>query len=330
MEFLILAAGTISDVANLFLSLLSDVGILPAVGSGITFAFALGSSGSRGRGKIPDGVRAVIRRWHGGIDDRFANIDNLVGLIESHQPAWSIPSDLLTQLAGNRSRLQALINKCRTPDASTTDRTLRDSLLKATIDLCLENVKTWAYGQFFAGVLTADDVHLLGFMLPGEHGGYHGRAEPTDALAEVKVEVINADFIRATIDNSAGENAAQVVSGWPPGVGIALIVITSVEGNREVYRQMTTHLRNDIRMPEGSHGEQFVIKAAFLKHVDDEPRFGNEPTFAMPRTTEDLAASLDRQHQEEFEAQKREIEQHRREIERLQAEINAKKGTSEP
>jgi hypothetical protein len=43
-----------------------------------------------------------------------------------------------------------------------------------------------------------------------------------------------------------------------------------------------------------------------------------------PLTTEDLAAALDRQHHEDFEAQVREIEVQRLEIERLQAELNAK------
>ena len=77
-------------------------------------------------------------------------------------------------------------------------------------------------------------------------------------------------------------------------------------------------------MPDGSHGKQFIIKASFLKHVNDEPRFGNEPTFSMPLTTEDLAAALDRQHHEDFEAQIRETERQRQEIERLHAELNVK------
>jgi hypothetical protein len=42
----------------------------------------------------------------------------------------------------------------------------------------------------------------------------------------------------------------------------------------------------------------------------------------MPLTTEDLAAALDKQHHEEFEAQVKEIERQRLEIERLQREIN--------
>jgi hypothetical protein len=59
--------------------------------------------------------------------------------------------------------------------------------------------------------------------------------------------------------------------------------------------------------------------------VNDEPRFGNEPTFSMPLTTEDLAAALDRQHHEEFEEHVREVERQRQEIERLHAELEAKK-----
>jgi hypothetical protein len=45
----------------------------------------------------------------------------------------------------------------------------------------------------------------------------------------------------------------------------------------------------------------------------------------MPLTTEDLAAALNRQHYEEFEAQLREVECQRQEIERLHTELNAKK-----
>jgi hypothetical protein len=59
--------------------------------------------------------------------------------------------------------------------------------------------------------------------------------------------------------------------------------------------------------------------------VDDEPRFGNEPTFSMPLTTEDLAAALDRQHYEDFEAQVRETERQRQKIERMRAKPDAKK-----
>jgi hypothetical protein len=95
---------------------------------------------------------------------------------------------------------------------------------------------------------------------------------------------------------------------------MAVIVITAADGVTEVYRQMTDRLHNDIKMPAGSHGKQFIIKAAFLKHVNDEPKFGNEPTFSMPLTTEDLAAELDRQHHEEFEARMREVERQRIEI----------------
>jgi hypothetical protein len=119
--------------------------------------------------------------------------------------------------------------------------------------------------------------------------------------------------------------AAQVAHGWPSGVKNALTVITASDGKTEIYRQITTRLHNDIRMPEGSHGKQFIIKAAFLKHVNDEPHFGNEPTFSMPLTTEDLAATLDRQHHEEFEAQLQEVERQRQEIERLHAKLEAKK-----
>jgi hypothetical protein len=308
VELVFDSVNTIFDHANVILSSLS-VG-----GSGLTLAFALGTTV---HGDISEGVYADIRRWHGSIDDQFSNIDNVVNQIVAHKSVWTVPDGLLNTLSDNRDRLQTLINKCRTSQASSADRTIRNTLLKSTVGICLFDVKIWAYNEFTAGVMTVDDVHLLGFLLPGETGRHRGRTEATDVVAEVKVKVVNEDFVRVVVDQSAGENAAQVVHGWPAGVKNILIVITSADGTTEVYRQMSSRLHNDIRMPEGSHGKQFIIKAAFLKHVDDEPRFGNEPTFSMPLTTADLAAALDSQHHQEYEERLREVERHRQEIERL-------------
>ena len=309
MGISIILVNAVFDHANLFLSFFSDSGFLPAAG-GLTFAFALGAVALGG---MAEGVAAIARKWHGSIDDQFSNIANLVDVVTAHQPAWVIPPDLLAQLTANRDQLQALINKCRSTSGSTVDRNLRNSLLKSTVGLCLLDARVWAYGQFTAGVITADDVHQLGFLLPGEHGGRHVRAETTDITAEVTVRIINEDNIRVVIDQAGGENAALVAHGWPHGVKQALIVIIAADGVTEVLRQMTTRLHTDIRMPDGSHGKQFIIKASFLRHVNDEPRFGNQPTFSMPLTTEDLAAALDRQHHEDYEAQLREVERHRQE-----------------
>jgi hypothetical protein len=45
-------------------------------------------------------------------------------------------------------------------------------------------------------VLTAENVHDLGFLLPGEIGQHHNHDEVTDVIAEVKVGIINTDTIR--------------------------------------------------------------------------------------------------------------------------------------
>ncbi|MDR1092147.1 MAG: hypothetical protein LBL79_13825 [Prevotella sp.] len=307
VEILINSVNLIFDCVDMFLSSLSNGGIVWATGSGVTLAFALGMAG---QSNITDAVLAGMRRWHGSIDDKYSNIDNLVKIIQAHIPGWTIPDDLYKKLTGYVGQLQTLIAKCRTTSASQMDRQERNVLLKTTIDLCLLEVKTWAFGAFSAGTLTANDIHKLGFLLPGESGGHRDRTIATDVKAEVKVTVLSADVIRVTIDQSAGENAAMVAHGWPPGVKHALIVIVASDGKTEIFRMITTRLHNDIDMPEGSHGKQYILKASVLKHTNDTPRFGNEPTFSMPLTTEDLAAALDRQ---------------RLEIERLEAEMKAKK-----
>jgi hypothetical protein len=251
---------------------------------------------------------SFVRKWHGGISDRYGNIHNLVDLIVKNQTKWPVPPDLLKELTERRDELQEMIDECRRPSASMIDRAQRNALLKSTVHLCLHRVKMWAYGEYAAGVMTAEDVHRFGFLLPGETGGHRARAKATDVVAEVKVVPINADFIVVVIDQAAGENAAQTAHGWPTGVRHALIVIVADDGKTEVYRRLTTRLHNRIMMPNGSHGMHFFIKASFLKHVDDEPRFGSDQVFSMPIMTEDLVTAIDRKRQE---------------LKLLQAELNA-------
>ncbi|MDR3351320.1 MAG: hypothetical protein LBN98_06765 [Prevotellaceae bacterium] len=71
-----------------------------------------------------------------------------------------------------------------------------------------------------------------------------------------------------------------------------MIIIIASDGKTEILRILTTRLHNTIRMPEGSHGKQFIIKAAFLKHMDDDLLFGAEQTLSMPLTSEDFFKRL--------------------------------------
>jgi hypothetical protein len=313
IQIAIFVAGAFSGLSDVFFAAVSDGGILLPAGGAVTLAFAAAITYS----DIPAEVLAVVRRWHGSIDEQFGNIDNLVVNIQGHT-AWGTPS-VFSQIVTNRSLLATLIPKCRSPLGSPAERGQRSILLKMTVGMCLAQVRAWAYMKYYDGVLTINDVHTLGFLLPGEMGGHRDRTEAIDVLAEVKASIINADVICAIIDQSVDKNAALVAHGWPSGVRQALIVITASDGVTEVVRRMTTSLHTDIQMPEGSHGKQFLIKASFLRHIDDQPRFGPQPTFSMPLTTEDLIATLDRQQHEEFEAHIRTIERHRLETEPLTA-----------
>jgi hypothetical protein len=134
-------------------------------GNGIVFTLA---SGAIFTSDVAESVLSGVRLWRGGIADRFAAIDKLVNVLRVHQPTWIMPGNLLTVLISNRNRLQELINKNFA--ASRADREQRDSLLKSTVDICLMQVKTWAHSEFEAGALTAEDVHQLGFLVPGETG----------------------------------------------------------------------------------------------------------------------------------------------------------------
>jgi hypothetical protein len=305
------------DSAGMLFAALSDGTLFAANGSEILLASALITVT---KNKITEGVRSSMRKWYGNISNQLSSIENLVKLIDEHKQEWQTPPDLLEQLTTSQTELQTLIDKCRTTSASAMDRQARNVLLKSTVSLCRIQAKAWILGQFSAGIIMPEDVHRLGFLLPGEIGGRRKRHGPTDALAEVKVKVINADFIRVVIDRSTGANAAQVTHGWPTGVRNALIIILSTDKVTEVHRQMTTRLHTGILMPKGSHGRLFIIKAAFLRHVDDIPCFGSEATFSLPLTTEDLIIAPDSQSDAQNLAIK--IERQRLEIERLNALLN--------
>jgi hypothetical protein len=112
-------------------------------------------------------------------------------------------------------------------------------LLKSAVDLCLAQVKSWAIQQYYANIITLNDLHTLGFLLPGEAGGHHSKSEPTSAIAEVKVLTSNPDTIHVVIDHAAYDNATFTRHGWPPGVRQAVIVIMAADGVT-----VTPHLRH--------------------------------------------------------------------------------------
>jgi hypothetical protein len=309
IQVLIYVADLFSGLSNGFFASVADaVTSLPALAgqaadfgqtafdtAGAGGAVGLAFAGAVGRGDIASELLAVTRRWHGSIDEQYGNINNLVVTLQAHQPAWGTPPQM-TQLVDNHAELTVLIPKCRSGAGSANDRTHRNTLLKTTVGMCTGPVKLWAYTQYntIPDTFTIDDLHSLGFLLPGELSGHHSRSAANETAAEVKVTVLSADVIRAVIDQAAGDNAALVHHGWPDGVHQALIVILPADGKTEVFRTVTTRLHNEIQMPEGSHGKAFVIKAAFLKHADDKPVFGPQPTFTMPYSTEDLIQAPDR------------------------------------
>ena len=312
IKILVFLADLFFGPVNVFFVLIGGGISLAAIVGIIAFAFAVATAYS----KIAPETLAAAKRWHGSIDDQFGNIDNLVVTIQAHA-SWGTPTAVFQQIVNNRAQLTTLIPKCRSTKGTAEDRNLRNQLLNATVGMCVMQVKAWAYGLYFNNTITLADLYSMGFLLPGVSGGKHERAEATDVVPEVKVRIVSPDVIRVTLDQAATDNAALVAHGWPPGVRMALIVIRASDGATEVIRLQTTHLHNDIEMPAGSHGKQFTIMASFLRHIGDAPRFGPQPTFSMPLTTNDLLATLDRQHHEDFQAAQREIERHRQELEQI-------------
>lgn len=256
-----------------------------------------------------------VRRWHGDVYERFTNIDSLVNRISERRTEWTVPPDMLEEVTDCRNRLLELIGRCRCGDASRYDRRQCNLLLKSTVSLCMLQVRLWAYSGLTTGVLTRDDVHLLGFLLPDERVCSR---ETCKVKADVRVTVLDGETVCVEIVHADENNPALALHGWPGGVRSALIVIHTAVGDTEVFRQITTQLRNEIRMPK-SHGRQFVVKASFLRHVSDTPLFGNQLAFSIPLRTIAANDTSGQRRQNDFNMPWRNRERFRRDTDKMKA-----------
>jgi hypothetical protein len=253
----------------------------------IIFAFAVVVLS---RSKVPESVWEAVKKWRRGtVNEQYGNLTNVAGTLDSHELGWSVPAPMLAKLKGYRTKLQPLMDKCNARKASKLETAQRKSLLKEAVNYCLYDVEHWACGVCRDGEITREELHDLAFVLKEERGGYRARLEPTDVVPEVKVRVVDADIVEVVVDQASNENAGPVRNGWPKGVRYVRIIVTADDGKTEILRHDSVTLRNRLRMPDGSHGKLFLLKAAFLKHLDDVPAFSAEPSFTMPFTTEDLA-----------------------------------------
>jgi hypothetical protein len=319
-QFLVVA-GVVSFFACMFYNFFANAGIV--TGMGFVSAFAIiGSVGLKAEELAS--IIAAAKRWHGTIDDRMANIDELTNLLKSHADAWDIPTAIITFLSGKRNQLQTLVTFCRTRASSPNDKIDRDSLFKVTIEYCLHDVKFWALGLLHAGTITLDDYHKMGFLIPGETGGNHDRVEATDAKAEVKVRILGADQIEVIVDQAAEKNAAKVKHGKPHGVHYVQVALFTTDTGEEIYNEKSTRLRRKIDIPSQYHGKQLGVKAAFLVHVEDKSNFGDGAIFSMPLTTQDLVAAFEKQHEVDMEARSKALDIHKQEIAQVEEEMNAK------
>jgi hypothetical protein len=232
-------------------------------------------------------LRRVAKNWRGKQDARYTNIVNMYNTMKSMQPAWKIPEPVMSVLDEKVPELVKIVEICQGRNAGSLDRAARRGLTAELVNFSLGTVKNVAYGAYAVGDITLRDVHALGFMLAGESGGAHARSKPNKVQAEAKVEVIDYSSINLVVDKAAHENAGPVAKGWPKGARSVKVVIEDTDG-KEVLVAMSSQLHTRIRMPEGSRGKQFVLRAAFLRHLDDDPVYSGEVMFTMPLMIRDI------------------------------------------
>ncbi|MDR1414669.1 MAG: hypothetical protein LBI96_02570 [Odoribacteraceae bacterium] len=246
----------------------------------------LGLSGGSS-GNPMETMSVTVRKWYGGIRGKYDNVINLNTRLKDKEKEWNVPPEIMELFGEHVDELDRLVMKCRTMDGSPADRMTRNNLLNRLVKASLNVARNWAYGQYALGKLLTSDIHLLGFMVVGERSTRHPRSKETLEVPEVSARALDSGSAYIVLSQGAYENAARVASAWPRGVRNAVIVIMEIDG-REIIRHMTTRVHNVVKMPEGCRGKQFIVKASFLKHVDDNTHFGNETVFTMPLTVEDI------------------------------------------
>jgi hypothetical protein len=294
-------AGTSFDQVNTFLSAYpghvffsAAAGIIPVV--------------AKVNRDVSPGTLAIARKWHGSQSDKVSNINLLGNTINKNAAKWGVPGDITTFTLHAIEPLNALVELCKGNESSLLKREERDAMIRDAVAFCIGYVKMWMYGEYAFGLRSAEDIHSIGFLLPGETAKSHKLSPATDVVAAVSTRVVSADVVRVIVGQSDAKEVSKVVHSWPTGVRHALIVISDKE-KKEVFRTIVSRLHTDVTMPEGSHGQVFYVNASFLKHTDDEPRFGPQPSFTMPYKTEDIPTLINAQREADVEEHRKDVEE---------------------
>jgi hypothetical protein len=166
---------------------------------------------------LPESLSNMVARWHGGVEDKFANIENLVTTLEANRSLWPVPNDIITWLDTNMTALNELMQKCRSRNATSNDRLKRNTLVNKMVYYSLDTVRNWVYGEYAIKVMTREDIHMLGFLLMGENSKSRRRGGEVFVLAEIKARVNDDRTVNLVIDQASDKNAALVEEGWPKG-----------------------------------------------------------------------------------------------------------------
>jgi hypothetical protein len=110
-------------------------------GVGFCTAFALPVTSGSLADVAPE-LLAHIKRWHGSIADRFANIANVADLLKMHGDDWEVPTAMNTGMSNSKNQSQSLINLIDGGRGSAVDRTNRNELLRTAVKYCLHDVKS--------------------------------------------------------------------------------------------------------------------------------------------------------------------------------------------
>jgi hypothetical protein len=208
--------------------------------------------------------------WHGSIDQKLSNINNVYVTFLADATFWGIAPEIVTIVTNWNNLLATLVAKCKTTAASAHDRDIRDAKIAEAITYFTHTIYNLCQDLFLDGKMEIADLNNLGFLAKGQNGGHHDRLPIPTKKPSVKLEQTEADKVRVIFENSEGVNAKGKGPSWPDGVNGGMFRYKKRSESEDMWRYVhCTKIHTFIDMPAAWRGEEIHFQGAYYAHAND-------------------------------------------------------------
>jgi hypothetical protein len=237
---------------------------------------------------VPTGEQVRLNKgWHKSITEKMHCLTNLDNKLTLDGEYWGMDPAVLTQNHALYVQIEPYYTLYLSGDARNSELVIFRRLLGEDVEYALDVVKPDAIGRCGVGAMDISDLNSLGFLMPNQGKGRHERSGENEIVPETNAKVTAIDTVMVTVDNALDKHGNRTKGSKPKGVKQILIVLQDEKGV-EIFNKMFTKTQVYIDIDQKYRGEIILVRAAFLKHVDDTPHFGEPVAVSMPKDIADI------------------------------------------